>query len=75
MSSRRLLFGCSRLIPKSDWRADWDCYLAKLREKSKSKNSINWVSFSLRTTKNSLKMSEIRFDGKVAIVTGAGGGM
>ena len=69
-----MLFFGPRLIPRTDWRADWDCYLAKLRLSVRTaENSTNWVSLGLQ--RSCTNMSEgVRFDGRVAIVTGAGGG-
>ena len=72
MKGQRLLLYCPKLSPRpSDWRVSWDCYLSKLRL---SLLTANWIP---RSRKQPLKMSSsptIRFDGKVAIVTGAGGG-
>ena len=47
-----------------DWRTVWDRYLLEFRYNFLSKKTI------MSESKDSL-----RFDGKVAIVTGAGGGM
>ena len=47
-----------------DWRTDWDRYLLEFRYNFLSKKTI------MSESKDSL-----RFVGKVAIVTGAGGGM
>ena len=67
-----MLFFGPRLIPRTDWRSDWDCYLAKLR--LSGEKSTNWVSFGRQ--RNCTNMSGgVRFDDRVAIVTGAGGGM
>ena len=51
-----------------DWRTDWDRYLLEFR----STSAYNFLS---KKTIMSESKDSLRFDGKVAIVTGAGGGM
>ena len=60
MKGQRLLY--KLILRPADWRVSWDCYLAKLR----SSSSANWEPRKMSKT--------LRFDGQVAIVTGAGGG-
>ena len=60
MKGQRLLY--KLILRPTDWRVSWDCYLAKLR----SSSSANWEPRKMSKT--------LRFDGQVAIVTGAGGG-
>ena len=50
-----------------DWRTDWDRYLLEFR-------AFRYNFLSKKTIMSESKDS-LRFDGKVAIVTGAGGGM
>ena len=50
----------------SDWKIDWGRYL---RSELRSSKSTNWAQ-----KKMSPREPNVRFDGRVAIVTGAGGG-
>lgn len=50
---------------KTDWRIGWNHYLKELK---KAHTTTNWKK------KMSANRDNVRFDGRVAIVTGAGGG-
>lgn len=50
-------------VAKTDWRIGWNHYLKELK-----KATTNWKK------KMSANRDNVRFDGRVAIVTGAGGG-
>ena len=62
-----ILLSTPLTVQAVDWRTDWDRYLLEFR-------AFRYNFLSKKTIMSESKDS-LRFDGKVAIVTGAGGGM